>query len=120
MTLAKASDLSLFRPLEGAVIRRFTAGTGGVAAGDVVTIGADGVVPTDGNDATYKRSIGVAIKTAAAGDVVAIVTHGPITGFTGGTIGARVYPDDTTPGLAIESASTNKHSIGVLWVSVPR
>lgn len=113
MAIGKPTDLNTVRPLEGAIIRRFTTGTGGVAAGDIVTIGADGIVPCDGNDATYKSVLGIAVKTTAATVIADVVVFGAITCVTGAAFGVPVYPDDTTPGLAKESASTNKYAVGL-------
>lgn len=113
MALAKPTDTTLIRPNEGAVIARFTVGTGGVAAGDIVANGTDGVTACDGNGTVANHlPVGIAIKTAAATDIVDVVVLGQVSGFTGGTIGKPVYPDDTTAGLVSETASTNKHAVG--------
>lgn len=113
MAIGKPTDLTTVRPLEGAVIRRFTVGAAGVAAGDIVTTGAAGVVVCDGNDATYKSVLGIAIKTAAAAEKVDVVVLGGCVCCTGATVGTPVYPDDTTPGLVNQTASTNKYAVGL-------
>ena len=113
MAITKPTNTDLIRPLEGAVIRRFTVGTGGVTAGDIVSGSTDGVITCDGNGVAAKVPVGMAMKTASAGEVVAVVTHGAVGGFTSTTLGAEIYPSDATPGLPSETASTNKYSVGV-------
>ena len=113
MAIGKPTDLNTVRPLDNATIRRFTVGTGGVAAGDIVTIGATGVVPCDGNSAGSKSAIGIAIKTAVATERVDVVVLGGCVCVAGATIGAPAYPDDTTPGTPNETASTNKYAVGL-------
>jgi hypothetical protein len=115
MAITKPTDTTLIRPNEGAVIVRMTAGTGGVAAGDIVANGADGVTACDGNGTAANHiPIGVAIQTAAATATVDVVVLGQISGYTAGTVGKLVYPDDTTAGTPSETASTNKHAIGFM------
>ena len=115
MAITKPTDTTLIRPNEGALIVRMTVGTGGVAAGDIVANGADGVTACDGNGTAANHiPVGVAIKTAVATDKVDVVILGRVSGFTAGTIGKLVYPDDTTAGTPSETASTNKHAIGFM------
>lgn len=115
MAITKPTDTTFIRPNEGAVIVRMTAGTGGVAAGDVVANGTDGVTKCDGNGTAANHiPVGVAIQTATATNKVDVVVLGRVSGFTDGTIGKLVYPDDTTAGSPSETASTNKHAIGFM------
>lgn len=115
MAITKPTDTTLIRPNEGALIVRMTVGTGGVAAGDIVANGTDGVTACDGNGTVANHhAIGVAIKTGAATESVDVVIMGPVSGYTAGTIGKLVYPDDTTPGTPSETASTNKYAIGFM------
>lgn len=111
MAITLPSDLTKIRPLEGAIVRRLTAGTGGVTEGAVVADGSDGVVLADGN-AGNKLVKGIALKAASAGQVVPVVVFGAVGGFSGCTVGAAIYPDDTTVGLATETASTYKIAVG--------
>ena len=113
MAIGKPTDLGTVRPLDNAIIRRFTVGAGGVAAGDIVTTGAAGVVACDGNDATYKSVLGIAIKSAAVTEKVDVVVLGGCVCVTGATVGTPVYPDDTTAGLVNQTASTNKYAVGL-------
>ena len=115
MAVTKASPVTNHRPGTDAIIFRFTVGTGGVAAGDVVANGngSSGIVACDGNGtAANHRVIGIALQTGAAGDVVDVVTHGPVVGYTGCTVGALIYADDTTAGLPSETAATNANPVG--------
>lgn len=115
MAITKPTDTTLIRPNEGAIIVRFTAGSGGVAAGDIVANGSDGVTACDGNGTVANHiPVGVAIQTAAAAAKVDVVIAGRVSGFTSGTVGKLVYPDDTTAGTPSETASTNKHAIGFM------
>jgi hypothetical protein len=94
---------ALVRPLNGAIVRRKTAG-GVVNVGDAVYIASDGDVEQADADAVASaqaRGIVVAVGTtgataAAAGDPVDIVTHGPVAiGASGLTDGAAVYVSTT-------------------------
>ena len=115
MAITKPTDTTFIRPNEGALIVRMTVGTGGVAAGDVVANGTDGVTKCDGNGTAANHiPVGVAIQTATATNKVDVVVLGRVSGFTDGTIGKLVYPDDTTAGSPSETASTNKHAIGFM------
>jgi hypothetical protein len=115
MAITKPTDTTFIRPNEGALIVRMTVGTGGVAAGDVVANGTDGVTKCDGNGTAANHiPVGVAIQTATATNKVDVVILGRVSGFTDGTIGKLVYPDDTTAGSPSETASTNKHAIGFM------
>lgn len=113
MAITLPSDLTKIRPLEGAIIRRMTVGTGGLTEGCVVVIGADGAVKADGAGATYKRAIGIALKGASAGDVCPVVVYGPVGGYSGCTPGASIYPGTGgSVGAGTETASTNKIAVG--------
>jgi len=112
MAITAPTDTNNIRPLEGAIIRRCTAGTGGTTAGFIVADGADGVVHCDGNGAAQKKPKGIAIKTAAAGEVVPVVVYGAVMGWTGASVGVPIYPDDTTAGTPSETASTNAIAVG--------
>lgn len=115
MAITKPTDTTKIRPNEGAITHRFVVGTGGVAAGDIVANGTDGVTACDGNGTAANHiAIGVAVQTGAAGAYIDVVMFGPVSGYTSGTIGKLVYPDDTTAGTPSETASTNKYSVGFM------
>lgn len=88
------------RPLNGAVIRRFTAGAS-VNVGEAVYVASDGTVkPADADESLATAQargivvgVGVAGATSAAsGQAVDVVTHGAVAiGTSGLTDGAVVY-----------------------------
>lgn len=91
------------RPLNGAIVRRFTAGVT-VNVGDAVFVASDGEVePADADVQASAQArglvvaVGVAGKTsAAAGQAVDVVTHGPVAlGVTGLTEGGVIYISPT-------------------------
>lgn len=114
MAVTKASPVTAHRPGTDAIIFRFTAG-GTIAAGDIVANGngSSGVIACDGNGtAANHRVIGIALQSVSSGDPVDVVTHGPVVGYTGCTVGALIYADDTTAGLPSETAATNANPVG--------
>ncbi len=106
MAIARDTTAANVKPLEGSIIRRFTAGAA-IAAGELVSMMADGNVdPTDTGAFTGAQIVGVALAAAAAaGDAVDIVTYGPVVCITGGTPAALVYGSDTA-GEPSESVGT--------------
>jgi hypothetical protein len=95
------------RPLNGAVIRRFTAGEA-VTVGNAVYVHTDGTVKKADADALASAQargvvvgVGVAGATSAAtGNAVDVVTHGPVAlGTSGLTEGAVVYVSVTAGAL---------------------
>jgi hypothetical protein len=113
MAIAVQSTERYVKPLEGAVIRRFTVGTGGVVAGEIVAQGTDGVVLCDGSASNAVPPLGVAIQTRDAAAQVDVVTHGAINCLTGAAEGSEVYPTDGTAGAPTHTKSTKKWSVGV-------
>lgn len=112
MAIARQTDETLVRPLEGHVARRFTAGSA-VAVGEIVAMAADGEVdPANTTSAgVLARPIGIAIQAAAAGERFDVVVFGPIVCVTGASPGAIVYGSDTA-GEPSESAGTVTAPIG--------
>lgn len=106
MAIARDTTADNIKPLQGATMRRYTAGAA-IAAGELVSIMADGFVdPTDTSAFVGAQIIGVALKSAsAAGTIVDVVIHGPVVCVTGGTPAALVYGSDT-PGEPSESVGT--------------
>jgi hypothetical protein len=83
------------KPLEGARIRRYTAGAT-IAAGEIVSLMADGYVdPADTAAFTGSCVVGIAIQSAVAGDRVDVVTHGPVNCLLEATPAALYYASDT-------------------------
>jgi inorganic pyrophosphatase len=100
------------KPLEGAIVRRYTAGSA-ITAGMPVTLASDGYLdPSDATDVTLSFCKGIAIQSAAAaGDPVDVVVFGPVYCMTGATVGALVFVSDTGGALA-ESVGTKDTIIG--------
>lgn len=76
MAFGRNTTAELIKPLEGAVIRRYTAGAT-IAAGEIVSLMADGYVdPANTSDFTAACVVGIALKAAVAGQRIDVVTHG--------------------------------------------
>lgn len=109
MTLAVQTDTTLIKPLEGAIVRRYTAGAA-ITAGVPVALDSSGYVQTaDGNssDPVADMIQGIAIQAAAAaGERIDVVVYGPVSCMTGATAGGYVYISDTA-GLPDVSSTSN-------------
>ena len=114
MAIARNTTAETIKPLESASIRRYTIGAA-VAAGELVSMMADGKVdPTDTSAFVGAQIIGVALQVGVAdGDLIDVVTHGPVVCLTGGTPAAIVYGSDTA-GEPSESVGTKDSIAG--WV----
>lgn len=107
MAFGIQSDASLIKPLEGAIVRRFTAGAS-VTAGQVVAMQSDGKVdPADATSAT-PAVVGVAVTGASDGDRLDVVAFGPISSAVEGTVGAAIYSSTTAGGMATSAGSNGK------------
>lgn len=120
MAIARDTTAANIKPLQGAIVRRFTAGAT-VAAGELVTMQSDGYVdPT--NTSAVQNIAGVALQGVDAGQRVDVVVFGPVQCLTGATVGATVYGSDTA-GEPAETAGTKTSIAGwnesatVLFVS---
>ena len=112
MAIARDTTAANIKPLEGALIDRFTAGAA-VAAGEFVVMSSDGYI--DPTDSTSAKSLvlGVAVQAAAAaGERIDVVTHGRVKCLTGATPGAVVY-NSTTAGEPSESTAGNQTVAGI-------
>ena len=122
MAIARDTTAANIRPLQGAIVRRYTAGAA-IAAGEIVAMQSDGYVdPAD--TSAYDQVVGIAIQAATeAGETVDVVVFGPVKCLTGATVGANVYASDTA-GEPSESVGTKDIMVGwnesatVLFVSV--
>ena len=117
MAIANATVISTIKPLEGAVVRRYTAGAA-ITPGDVVCMSADGFIdPADSDALATNTVVGIALAprnqgTAyAAGDIVDVVVFGPVVCVTGGAPGAYAYTS-ATAGVMAETAGTKSLIIG--------
>jgi hypothetical protein len=112
MAIARDTTAANIKPLEGALVDRFTAGSA-IAAGELVVMSSDGYI--DPSDSTAAKSIvlGVAVQAAAAAaERIDVVTHGRIKCLTGATPGAVVY-NSTTAGEPSESVAGNQTAAGI-------
>jgi len=95
--MARQTDATLVKPLEGAILRRFTAGST-IEAAQPVAMASDGAIdPADGSDTTLSFAFGVACGPTdyVAGDIVPVVVYGPVTCVTGATPGTLGFVSDT-------------------------
>jgi hypothetical protein len=107
------------RPLHGAVIRDFTAGST-LNVGDLVYVDSNGKVQqASASAAGTAVAIGMVIAagslgatSAASGDVVSVELLGAVNGFSGLTPGTKVYVSNTA-GKCADSAGTVSKQIGL-------
>jgi hypothetical protein len=113
MAVARDTTAEHIKPLEGSIVRRFTAGAA-IAAGEIVVMSSDGYIDP-ANTAAFATSsvLGIALQAAsAAGDRVDVVVFGPVLCLTGGTPGAFVYASDTA-GEPSDSVGTKDVIVGI-------
>lgn len=114
MALARETDATLVKPLRGAIIRQFTAGST-IEAGEAVAMASDGAIdPADASSITLAMALGVAVgpNDYAAGDIVDVCVFGPVQCLTGATIGDVVYVTDTA-GEPSHTAGTKTAILGM-------
>jgi len=112
MAIARDTTADNIKPLNGAIIRRFTAGAA-VAAGEIVSMQSDGYVDPANTTSAVQNVMGVALQAAAAaGQVIDVVVFGPVVCVTGATPGATIHASDTA-GEPAESAGTNGGITGI-------
>jgi len=106
MAIARDTTADNIKPLNGAIMRRYTAGAA-VAAGEIVSMQSDGYVDPANTTSAAQKVVGVALQAAsAAGQVIDVVVFGPVVCVTGATPGAIIHASDTA-GEPAESAGTN-------------
>jgi hypothetical protein len=111
MAFGRETTAANVKPLEGAIIRRYTAGAA-IAAGEIVSMQSDGYVDPSDSTSAAQMIVGVAIgAAAAAGDRVDVVVFGPVMSILEGTIGGAVY-DSTTPGEPLQTTAGNQKQVG--------
>ena len=112
MAATRETDNTLVKPLEGAIIRRYTTG-GAVEAGEAVYLDSSGYIqPTNAGAVATNFCIGIAVQDIASGDSGSVVTYGPILCMSGATPGGIVYTNDTA-GEFDETGGTKTCVIGV-------
>ena len=117
MAFANETTVANIKPLEGAIVRRYSAGAA-ITPGDAVCMSSDGYIdPADSDALATNTVVGIALvprnqgSAYAAGDVVDVVTFGPVLCATGGTPGAYAYTS-ATAGQMAESAGTKSLIVG--------
>jgi len=106
MAIARDTTAANIKPLEGAMVRRFTAGAA-IAAGEIVSMQADGFVDPADTTSAAQCVVGIALQAAsAAGEVIDVVVYGPVKAITGGTPASTLHATDTA-GEPGESAGSN-------------
>ena len=109
MAIGRESTAANIKPLDGAIVRRYTAGAA-IAAGEIVSMSSDGYIdPAIGTGVVL--SGGIALQAAASGDRLDVVTYGPVNCVTGGTPAAVAHASDTA-GEPAESAGSNAGIVG--------
>jgi len=110
---------ALVRPLEGCVIRRFTAGEAMTPGQPVYMSGNDTVSLCDASAVATNKCIGLVISNSngavsfAAGEKVDVVLYGPVTGFSANlAAGTVVYTDDDA-GVLADAAGTKDTMVGI-------
>lgn len=110
MAIARQTTAELVKPLNGAVVRPFTAGAT-IAAGEIVAMQSDGYVDPADSTSAADEVIGIALAAATSGDPVDVVVLGPVRCLTGATPGATVF-NSTTAGEPTETDSGNVTAVG--------
>ena len=112
MATARDTTAEHIKPLEGAIVRRFTAGAA-IAAGELVSMSSDGYIDPSDSTAAKNYVLGVAIQAAAAaGARVDVVVCGPVVCLTGATPGGLQY-NSTTAGEPLETVAGNQTVAGI-------
>lgn len=112
MATARDTVAEHIKPLEGAITRRFTAGSA-IAAGELVSMSSDGYVDPSDSTSAKNPVLGVAVQAAtAAGERIDVVTFGPVVCLTGATPGGLQY-NSTTAGEPLETTAGNQTVAGI-------
>ncbi len=118
MAIARETVAKNVKPLEGANVRRFIAGSA-IEVGEAVSMSSDGYIdPAIGTGLAGIKTMGIALPSRngggayAAGDMVDVVTFGAVQCVTGATPGSTVFVSDTA-GEVAESAGTKSGVVGI-------
>ena len=112
MATARDTVAEHIKPLEGAITRRFTAGSA-IAAGELVSMSSDGYVDPSDSTSAKIPVLGVAVQAAtAAGERIDVVTFGPVVCLTGAPPGGLQY-NSTTAGEPLETTAGNQTVAGI-------
>jgi len=113
MAITRSTDASLVKPLDGAIIRRYTTSEA-VDAGEAVYLDSSGYATlTDAAAVATNYCIGLAVEDIASGGRGDFVVFGPLQMCTAATPGAIIYTIDTTTGEVGETAGTKTCIVGM-------
>lgn len=110
MAIARDTVAANIKPLEGAIIRRYKLGAT-TEAGEYLAMQSDGKADP-GVASAVVFVLGIALQAGADGDMVDVVTSGPVVCLTGATVGGIVYASDTA-GEPSQTAGTKTTILGV-------
>ena len=112
MATARDTTAEHIKPLEGAIMRQYTAGAA-IAAGELVSMSSDGYIDPSDSTAAKNPVLGVALNAASAASLpVDVVLFGPVVCLTGATPGALQY-NSTTAGEPLETTAGNQTVAGI-------
>ena len=112
MAIGRDTTAANIKPLDGAIVRRYTCGAT-VAAGELVVMSSDGKIDPANTTSAVAAVLGVAVQGGADTNRIDVVVFGPVKAITGGTPGAICYASDTA-GEPAESAGTNLGICGIV------
>ena len=114
MAITRSTDASLVKPLDGAIIRRYTTSEA-IEAGQTVYLNSSGYATlTNAAAVAANFCIGVAVEDIASGGRGDFVVFGPLCMCTSATPGAIIYTKDTADdGEVAETAGTYDCIVGV-------
>jgi hypothetical protein len=107
------------RPLEGCIIRRFTAGEAMTPGQPVYMSAANTVSLCDASAVATNGCIGLVVSnhngavSFAEGDPVDVVLYGPVTGFATNLAAATVVYTDDDAGILADAAGTKDTVVGI-------
>jgi hypothetical protein len=112
MAITRSTDPALIKPLDGAIIRRYTTSEA-VEGGETVYLDSSGYATTTNAGAVATNyCIGMAVNDIASGGRGDFVVFGPIVMCTAATPGAIIYTIDTA-GEVGETAGTKTCIVGI-------
>lgn len=112
MAFSRNATAELIKPLEGAIVRRYTAGAA-IAAGELVSMSSDGFIDPSDSTSAKNPVLGVALQAAAAAGVrIDVVVYGPVVCLTDATVGGLIY-NSTTAGEPSQTTAGNQTIAGL-------
>ncbi len=111
MAFGRETVAANIKPLEGSIIRRYTAGAA-IAVGELVSMSSDGYIDPSDSTAAKNPVLGVSVQAAtAAGERLDVVVFGPVRCLIDATPGGLIY-NSTTAGEPLETTAGNQTAAG--------